>query len=71
MALSPVTIRLRDLRLAKGLTPQQLAELSGVPQPTIWRIEDGTTRIDLGILERLAEALDVDAALLIRHERSK
>lgn len=65
----PVTIRLRELREGKGLTQTALAARSGVPQATIWRIEDGTTRIDLGVLERLADALDVDAALLIRHRR--
>lgn len=65
----PVTIRLRELREAKGLSPLQLAKLSGVPQPTIWRIERGTTAIDLGVLERLANALEVDAALLIQHKR--
>ena len=65
----PLSIRLRELREARGLSPLQLAAKSGVPQPTIWRIENGTTRIDLGVLERLADALEVDAALLIRHER--
>lgn len=67
--MTPVTIRLRELREARGLTQVGLSRASGVPQPTISRIESGTTAIDLGVLERLADALDVDAALLIRHER--
>lgn len=71
MPLSPVTIRLRELREARDLTQSALSELSGVPQATISRIESGTSAIDLGVLERLAVALDVDAAFLIRHERGK
>lgn len=71
MPLSPVTIRLKELRDARNLTQAALARLSGVPQPTISRIEGGTDAIDLGVLERLANALEVDAAFLIRHERGK
>ncbi len=71
MALTPVLIRLRELREARSLSQAELSRLSGVPQPTISRIEGGTTAIDLGVLERLANALEVDAALLIRHERGK
>lgn len=66
-----VMIRLRELREAKGMTQARLARASGVPQPTISRIEGGTGAIDLGVLEKLANALEVDAALLIRHERGK
>lgn len=70
MTVAPVTIRLRELRESRNLTQSALSELSGVPQPTISRIEGGnTTAIDLGVLERLANALEVDAAFLIRHER--
>lgn len=68
--MTPVTIRLKELREARNLTQAGLSELSGVPQPTISRIESGTGAIDLGVLERLANALDVDAAFLIRHERA-
>jgi transcriptional regulator with XRE-family HTH domain len=71
MTSVPVTIRLRETREAKGFTQAALARVSGVPQPTISRIERGTTAIDLGVLERLADALEVDAAYLIRHERGK
>jgi transcriptional regulator with XRE-family HTH domain len=71
MQTVPVTIRLREVREAKGLTQAGLARASGVPQPTISRIERGTSAIDLGVLERLADALGVDAALLIRHDRGR
>jgi transcriptional regulator with XRE-family HTH domain len=67
----PISIRLRELREGKGMTQVALAERSGIPQATIWRIESGTQRIDLRVLEALADALGVDAALLIKHQRGE
>lgn len=68
-ALAPIHIRVQELREAKGWSQAELARRSGVPQPTISRIEAGESgSISLGNLERLAEALGVNAALLIVHE---
>ncbi len=67
--LSPISIRLEELREAKGLSQAELARRSGVPQSTISRIEAGETgSISLVNLERLADALGVNAAVLIEHE---
>ncbi len=64
--MSPIQIRLRELRAAKGLTQVQLAELCGMPQSTISRIESGsTTGVDFETLDRLAAALGVHASELI------
>jgi transcriptional regulator with XRE-family HTH domain len=64
--MSPIQIRLRELRLAKGLTQVQLAELCGMPQSTISRIESGsTTGVDFETLERVAGALGVHPSDLI------
>jgi transcriptional regulator with XRE-family HTH domain len=64
--MSPIQIRLRELRLAKGLTQVQLAELCGMPQSTISRIESGsTTGVDFDTLERVAAALRVHPSELI------
>lgn len=66
--MTPVTLRLRELREARGLSQSQLARASGVPQPTISRLEArrlGT--INLKHLEKLAHALGVNAAVLIDH----
>jgi len=55
--------RLRNARTAKGYSQQQLAEVSGVPQGTISKIERGdqqTSRYDLA----LSEALEVSAKWL-------
>ena len=56
--MTPLTVRLRPVRLAKGWTQGELARRSGVDQSTISRIENGLTRgVGLGIVERLAYAL--------------
>ena len=64
--MSPIQIHLRELRTAKGLTQVQLAELCGMPQSTISRIESGsTTGVDFETLDRLAAALGVHPSELI------
>ena len=69
--VTPVRLRLKELREAKGWTQSQLAERSGVNQGTISKIESGKTGgIDFDNLERLADALGVDAGFLIVHERA-
>ncbi len=71
-AVAPIYLRLQELREAKGWSQAELARQSGVPQPTISRIEAGKTgSIELANLERLAGALGVNAALLIVHEPDK
>ena len=68
--MTPVRLRLREVRESKGLTQAALSELSGVRRATISDIERGvTTGMDFVTLERLANALGVDAALLIEHTR--
>jgi transcriptional regulator with XRE-family HTH domain len=67
--MTPITLRLRELREAQKLTQTQLAERSGVNQGTISKIEGGQTGgIDFETLEKLADALGVNAALLIHHD---
>jgi transcriptional regulator with XRE-family HTH domain len=66
--MTPISIRLEQLRTAHGWSQAELARRSGVPQPTISRLEAGKTRtIDLDNLERLANALGVNASALIDH----
>ena len=68
--MSPIRIRLRELRLAKGLTQVQLAELCGMPQSTISRIESGnTTGVDFETLDRVAAALGVHPSELIVYDK--
>jgi transcriptional regulator with XRE-family HTH domain len=63
-------VPLAALRLRRGLTQQQLAELSGIQQPQLSRIESGAHDILTATAARLAAALGVtvpevvDAVLL-------
>jgi transcriptional regulator with XRE-family HTH domain len=72
-AMTPIHLgRVRELRDAKGWSQAQLAERASVRIATISDIENAKTRrIDLDTLEKLANALDVDASYLIVHERTK
>ncbi len=68
--MTPIRLRVREWRAAKGLSQQQLAEAAGIRRATISRLENGhATAIDFEVLERLADALGIDAAVLIEHER--
>ena len=63
--MTPLVLRLKQLRKAAGLTQAQLAEKVGVYQGTISDHERGkATRIDLSLLERLADALGVEPGQL-------
>ncbi len=64
--MTPIHLRVREVREAKGLSQAELAKRARVRQATISDIEnDRTTGVDFATLERLATALDVDPALLI------
>jgi transcriptional regulator with XRE-family HTH domain len=68
--VTPVKLRLKELREAKGWTQAELAARSGVNQGTISKIENEKTGgIDFVNLEALADALGVDAAVLIVHDK--
>lgn len=68
--MTPVRLRVRELRDAKGWTQVELAERAGIRRPTLVAIESGnTTAIEFEKLERIADALGVDAAYLIVHDR--
>ncbi len=45
------------LRMLRGLTQAQLAEMVGTRQPSIARLENGTTAPSLSFLTKIAEAL--------------
>ncbi len=46
------------LRIMRGLTQTQLAEMVGTRQPSIARLENGSSIPSLSFLERIARALD-------------
>ena len=49
--------RLRELRTMRGLTFEQLAEVTGLKPNSIARIEDGRFSVNLDILQVIANAL--------------
>ena len=66
MELTPIIIRIRELREGRDWSQSELARRSGVPSPTISRIEAGKTAgISFETLEKLAKALEVHPAALI------
>jgi ribosome-binding protein aMBF1 (putative translation factor) len=54
-----VSQRIRDSRKAKGLTQEQLAEQSGLPQSHISRLERGEHSPSRSTLEKIAKGLNV------------
>lgn len=64
--MTPLRLRVRELREAKNWTQTQLAEKADVRQATISAIETGQSKgVDFDVLERLAKALGVDPGFLI------
>jgi len=60
-SVSPVLLRIRELRTDRGLTQEALAQAVGVRVATVSDLETNRSRrIELDLLERLAEALGVE-----------
>ncbi len=51
---------IKTIRLKKGLSQVQLADLMGLKQPYISRIEKGTENFMLSTMRELIKALDID-----------
>lgn len=62
-------MRLSKIRKAKGLTQSALAEMAGVEQPTISRIERGSKGVTLDVLSDIADALDVEIVEFFMSDR--
>ena len=61
--------RIREVRKAKGLTLEEVGQRCVPPTTaqTIGRLETGTRTVSVGWLNRIADALGVDAADLVDH----
>lgn len=57
---------LRAIRLRQLVTQAELAQRAGLERVTISRLETGTTGARISTVRRLAEALEVDPAELLR-----
>jgi len=60
-----ISNRIRQIRKAKGLTQQKLADLVGTSQPQIKRLEKGERGLDLFWMDRLSKALRCSPSDLI------
>jgi len=70
--MAAIVLRLRELRLARGLSQQELSERAGVRQAAISELESGVRRrIDLDQLERLCLALGVQPGELLERDRKR
>lgn len=68
--MTPIHLRVEELREAAGLSQTELAERAGIRRATLIDIEKGrTTGVDFDVLERLAVALGVDAGYLVVHTK--
>lgn len=52
-------------REKKGLTQEQLAQLSGIPRPNLSNIERGSTDPTLSTLSKIARAMNLTLSLLL------
>ncbi|MBF8265144.1 MAG: transcriptional regulator, XRE family [Dehalococcoidia bacterium] len=57
------------LRLAKGLTQEQLASLLNTKQESIARLEGGSSLPSLSTVKRIANALDAELEIRLRPRR--
>lgn len=62
--------RVREQRLAKGMSQMQLAKHLGVTFQQIQKYENGMNRIGSGRLQRIAEALNVPVAHFFKSDGS-
>lgn len=68
--MTPLRLRIKDFRLAKGWTQKELANKARVRVATISDMENGKVlRIDLPLLDRLAQALGVLPQALLESAR--
>ncbi|MEV6821290.1 helix-turn-helix transcriptional regulator [Nocardiopsis dassonvillei] len=61
--------RIRELREAKGLSQEKLADLAGVHRTYMSSVERGQRNVGLDNIVAIAEALDVPIARLFRENK--
>ena len=51
--------KLKSIRVEKGMTTYELADITGIPQSTISKMENGKRKIETDSIKLLAKALNV------------
>jgi transcriptional regulator with XRE-family HTH domain len=62
--------RLREARVAAGLSQSELEEISGIPKARLSRYENGHVEPSIQTLARLSRALNVSEASLLGDQRA-
>lgn len=62
--------RLRESRIAAGLSQSELEEISGIPKARLSRYENGHVEPSIQTLARLSRALNVSEASLLGDQRA-
>jgi transcriptional regulator with XRE-family HTH domain len=62
--------RLREARVAAGLSQSELEDISGIPKARLSRYENGHVEPSIQTLARLSSALNVSEASLLGDQRS-
>ena len=65
-----LALNVRQLRSARQLSQAQLAQIAGIPRPTLAHLESGTANPTLSVLMRIASALQVLIEELVAPPRS-
>ena len=60
--------RLNQLRKEKKMSQEQLAELSELNRPYISAIEQGKRNVSIGVIEKLAQALEIEIKTFFEEE---
>jgi transcriptional regulator with XRE-family HTH domain len=67
--IEKLAVKLKALRERRGLSQEQLAEAAGISRPHLARLETAKQDPTLSTIEKLAKALKVKAADLLKEER--
>lgn len=69
--MKDLSIKIKQLREEKGVSPEQLATEIGFAKSTVWAYESGKKQVSVSHLARLADYFEVSVdKLLDREERS-
>lgn len=66
-----IGLQIVRLRQERGLTQRDLANLTGVTQSNIWKIETGKYSVSLDILSRITESLGAKVELVKTENHQK
>ena len=60
--------KLRTLRAEKGYTQEKIADMLGIPQATYSNLENNKGKVDLKLLEKVANVFEIDMVELLKNE---